>query len=588
MKIYLSALSIFFTVMLVVTGSALAQPTCDNPYVIIDDNFDSYTLGPLGPQAGHWTTWSGNEGGSEDGIVTDDLGSNALKIEGQAGGGPQDVLLKLGDKTSGMYIVEWEMLIPGGAAGYYNIQHFEAPGMEWAIELTFATNGIADLDVGGATYNFTFPFDEFFNVRHIIDLDNDRIYLYVDGGFVRSWTFSWQAGSANGTKQLGAVDFYPTDGDNFYYVDNVVFAEVAPAEDGRYCHLAIPVDVGTHTISELDCFGAGFTVRSAGQGLAGAWYSFTAPEDGVMSVSSCEMGADSRVWIFSGGCESLDIEGVNDDRCLVTAGGGDEYASYREVLVNGGQTYLICWDDIWEATGFDFVLDFMAGSGAEGDFCETAFVVGPGTHTIDQINGDAAVAGPDINHTSASTTNYAQSEWYSFTPDSDGKMTVSSCDVTTEDTRLWIYTGECGIESLELVASSDDSCGLQSRVFEMDVAGGTTYYIEWDSEDTDAPGFDWNLDFEPFTSTEEDGFSAAFQVNPNPATGAAQVSYNFAESTDLEISVFNAQGQLMNSTHLGLVLSGTHQLDLSALPSGLYMVVMSNGTEVATKKLMVE
>lgn len=588
-SLYLS----FCTVLcLMVAPNLTAQVTCDSVGVIIDDNLDAYTEGALGPQADHWTTWSGTEGGDEDGTIVAGIFNsepNALNIQGDAGGGPQDVLLLLGDKTEGAYILQWEMFIPLGVGAYYNIQHSEEPGVEWANQIDFGTDGTAVLDAGvPAARTFSYTQDDWFEVKYIIDLDNDVTYLYVDGKFIYSWPFSWQDDAMTGTKMLGAVDFYPRNETHFYYVDDIYYAEIPVPAQGQYCHLAIPIDAGTHTVIDLDCFGAGFTIRAAGQGRAGAWYSYTAPEDGIISLSSCGNGNDSRVWIFSGGCENLTRAGVNDDYCGISEPGASEWASFREVLVTGGETYLICWDDIWDSGGFDFTLEFRTDAPVPGNFCETAIDIEPGIHTIDQINGNAAVAGPNINHTGASTTNYAQSEWYAFTPPQSGTMTVSSCDMSSEETRLWIYTGDCGIDNLQLVANNDDGCDIQSLVADLAVEGGTNYYIEWDSETLDAPGFDWELFYEPAVDVTEAEFVSAFSVSPNPASNQTFLNYKLSGATDLTLRIFNNIGQQVQAFQLPKAQAGNELLDLSGLPSGLYFVVVTDEKNLVTKQIVVE
>ena len=96
-----------------------AQLNCDN--TIICDDFDAYVTGALGPQADHWTTWSGDEGGAEDGIVTNDAafsGDNSFVIQGQ--NGPQDVLLLLGNLTAGNYRLDDGVASPGVGGGVGN------------------------------------------------------------------------------------------------------------------------------------------------------------------------------------------------------------------------------------------------------------------------------------------------------------------------------------------------------------------------------------------------------------------------------------------------------------------------------------
>lgn len=480
--------------------STVNAQDCDNPTVIIDDNLDSYTLGALGPQAAHWTTWSGTEGGAEDGIVSSDQSSspdNSMYIQGTAaGGGPQDVLLLLGNKIDGNYILGWNMFVPEGNGAYYNIQHSETAGQEWAHQITFGADGSAALDAGlGDVRIFDYPQSAWFSVDFVIDVTNDFTYLYLNEEFVYAWPLSWQNFTMTGLKQLGSVDFFPIDPTHVFYVDDIYYAQIPEAGANQYCHMASAIDVGNHVVADLACFG-GPELDNDGSFLSGAWYSYTPTEDGVMSVSSCDGGSDSRVWIYSGDCGTRTLEGVNDDNCEISVGGGDEWASYREVLVSAGTTYYLAWDNTWDNTGFDFDLSFTAGAGVGGDFCETATVIDPGIHSIDQINGDAAVAGPMIGNFASSTTPYSQSEWYSFTPEASGNASIASCGMTGEDTRVWVYSGTCGFDNITMIAGDDDGCDIQSLIMDLPVTAGDTYYIEWSSEDLDAPGFDWELSVE--------------------------------------------------------------------------------------------
>jgi hypothetical protein len=476
-------------------GCADCVPTdCGNPIPLIVDDFESYTAGTnnLGAQALHWTTWSGVEGGTEDGNVSTaqaSSGSNSLGIiGGSAAGGPQDVLLLLGDKTTGHYGLAWSMYIPSGNLAYYNIQHFEVPGTEWAIEVDFEANGVGTIDAGAAlAATFSYPYDTWFDVVHYIDLDNDHADLYINNNHVYSWQFSVQANEPTGTKQLGGVDFFPRTTADVYFVDDVVFAALPPPAAGQYCHTALPATEGINTVEDLDCFGGPDQVDAP----SAAWFTYTPASDGILTVSSCDQGVDTRVWVFSGGCGGQALEGMNDDRCI--SAGTDPYASYREVLVTAGTEYLIVWDNAWETTGFDFEITLSTDPAAEGNFCETAIPVGLGVHTIDAINGEASVAGPNIGTFVSSTTPYAQSEWYSFTPTENSQITISSCAMTTENTRVWVYEGSCGFDNLTLIATNDDGCATQSLIEDLPVSAGTTYYIEWDNEEDDAAGFDWEI-----------------------------------------------------------------------------------------------
>ena len=108
------------------------------PYV---DNFDSYTAGDYMAVSNPdwWTTWSNAPGTAEDGKISTDFAQstpNSVWI-GMTGSSATDLILKLGNKTAGVYELKWSMYVPTGFCGYYNIQHFQSPGIEWAYRNLF-------------------------------------------------------------------------------------------------------------------------------------------------------------------------------------------------------------------------------------------------------------------------------------------------------------------------------------------------------------------------------------------------------------------------------------------------------------------
>lgn len=471
---------------------------CDNPIALINDNFDSYTAGTnnLGPQALHWSTWANAEGTPEDGSVSTAFAKsapNSMEIKGtNAAGGAQDVLLLLRDKTAGNYILSWNMYIPAGKGGYFNIQKFEGnPGGEYAYQCYFDANGTGFIAAGAdGAANFTYPQDQWVPVVHYIDLDNDWIDLYVNNQHIYGWPFKWTSFiQEDKAIQLGSIDFFPRDLNDNYFVDDVYYAAIPPAAEGNYCYTAIPVEAGVHTAPELTCFGG--PVQSNVNARKAAWYAYTATQDGFISVGSCDGGADTRVWIYSGDCSQRTLIGMNDDECLST--GTDLYASYREAPVKAGETYYIVWDGRWEQIGFDWELSFFTDVNP-GDFCSTAIPVTYGQHTIDYFAW-AAVTGNLIGTNSGSfPTPYANSKWYSFTPETSGNVKLYTCGVASTDTRVWVYTGDCSsLSSLTLAATNDDACDPQTELLWVAEAG-TTYFIEWDDLADDSAPHDWVLE----------------------------------------------------------------------------------------------
>ena len=127
---------------------------------LYSDNFESYAVGnylaAVSPT--YWTTWSNSPGTGEDGVISNTYAYSPTKsVRVDEADGQTDLVLKLGDKTSGVYDVSWYLYVPTGYAGYYNFQHFQTPGIEWAADVYFLNDGTGRVDAGGyvaATFTY--------------------------------------------------------------------------------------------------------------------------------------------------------------------------------------------------------------------------------------------------------------------------------------------------------------------------------------------------------------------------------------------------------------------------------------------------
>lgn len=139
-------------------------------------------------------------------------------------GDGNDMVLPLGDSTSGKYMVSFQLFIETGSGAYYNLQHITLS--EWAMEVYLNNGGAAHIDVEGATHAFTFTHDTWMKVENYIDMDADSAYLFIDGQKIHSWKFSATATASSGTKKLGAINFYSgaESGIKEYYIDDLKFS----------------------------------------------------------------------------------------------------------------------------------------------------------------------------------------------------------------------------------------------------------------------------------------------------------------------------------------------------------------------------
>lgn len=569
---------------------------CDSPAVLVDDDASSYDLGDVGEQA-HWGLWPG----ASLGIQVDTFeGDNVFSIIGDPDN--QDAVFLTGDRTSGHYRIAFSMYIPEGNNAYFNVQHQIPDAMGyWAFDVFFdgGGEGVLELndDPGGTDteYAFAYPEDEWFGVILYVDLDNDLARLNVDELTVSVWTFSdgvTNGGAEFDLLQLSGINFYPIEENHIWYLDGLEFWEIPAAGDGQYCYTAQDIDVGVHTIAELDCYGGGLDLGGGDGAEKAAWFRYMPAEDGIISISSCDQGVDTRGWILQGtDCGDLSIVGVNDDMC--DTGLDDDYASYREAIVTGGETYYIVWDNAWESAGFDFELTFTTDEPVAGDFCQTAIAIDPGEYPLDEFTGNAGVGGFLIGTSgSSSVTPYINSEWYAFTPTEEGSMTISSCDGAASDTYVFVYTGDCtNFDGLTLVARSDDDCGGSagpSLIEDYEVTVGETYLIEWVdrwSEDS----FLWELIFTPVVDVDEATLAEGLSIFPNPARDLLQVNIDLPEAADqLSLRLYNSLGAQLLQRNLGSVTTVREELNLENVPAGIYWLELTNGEQQVTRKVVVQ
>ena len=254
-----------FFVLLLIAAAGSAQT------VLYQDDLESYPddsyLAVENPT--WWSTWSNLPGSYED-IQIKNMGGHSGTRSGivDTVGGPADALLLLDENFTGAYELSWWMYIEAGKCGYYNIQHFETPGQEYAMHVFFRANGTFELTAGGETFTGTYPQGAWFEVKHFIDLDLDYISLYINGIFVHDWPFSYQVYYGYGTAQLGAVDFgaYAATGSNEdprYFIDDVLYQELpappVPAIQVDPTSIAIAITEGWTEQRFMSVFNTGVT-----------------------------------------------------------------------------------------------------------------------------------------------------------------------------------------------------------------------------------------------------------------------------------------------------------------------------------------
>lgn len=522
--------NLFLFILMLLSFNCIAQP--------IMDDIDSYTLGAIGPQADHWTTWSGTEGGADDGTVTDEQASSGSQSMLIAEGQTQDVVLKLGNKNSGVYKVSWNMYIPAGSSAYWNIQETEAPGTAWNLEASFgadnmgnpATFGTATIQQTGDT--FTYAEDTWMFFEHIFDLDNNTVSLTMDGVEVTSFDYPGN---------LGGVNFFSINDDNRYYIDDVSFTESAPL---------IPVTFTVDMTNETEVSTDGVYIAGSFQNFQAGTTAMTDNGDGTWSYTANLESNTEAQYIFINGTDWAMQEGVPAD-CGVDNGDG----VYNRSVTVGEDAIMV------ETVCYSACTD-----------CATAAMTEV-TFEVDMSNEEISADGVHLT-----------GDFLGWNP--AGLLMTDSGD--------GIYSGTVTLTkntTYQYKFVNGNAWGGDENMTDTDCGAGSNREVTLTNEDEQTVGsgvcFGTCTVCEDISAGIENLAIGQATIAPNPTNDRAFVTLDFANTNDLTLHVYNSVGQLVIERNNQTALNGTLLLNVADLPADVYFVQINNSTEQATARLIV-
>ncbi len=583
-------------------GSCTECPSDPCDEAIFCDDFEPYdNTMPLGPQSLFWTTWSGAEGGEEDGIISTEQANNGLQslyIQGaDPDGGPQDVVLLLGDSTSGRYQLDFWIYIPEGSGAFYNVQHIFVPNAwELASRITFEVSGNAALETSmGEGTTFEFDHDTWFKISQIIDMDNNWTGIQVDGENIYQWPFSGQPFMIN---QLAAVNFYPLDDTHAFYIDDILFTQLPSTPAGDDCATAFNISnlfnqdsinysqlfdntnatlTGFDPIIGWECFGEPDGSGGAPELNNTLWFEFVGDgntyfiETGMCDATNYITDGDTQIAIYSDNCTNGTPVACSEDGPNAVNG---NFIAGTSIQTEEEVTYYMMID------GFDF-----NGTLSDGEFCIavepvqvmlTLCVDMASYFAINEIPEDGVFVAGTFNDFDGAATEMLD-------PDGDGVYTVD-VEVNANSTIDYLFLNG-SFDGREIVPFD---CGVnigpelgvirRIEVGSLDIQCELVCFCECDT-DCDP------LIFHDISNIE---FNNAISVYPNPAIDQFSIDYNFDEALELNVKVINTLGQLIQQYDISNALKGTFTLDSKILTAGVYLIEISDGSLVKTERLFIE
>jgi hypothetical protein len=555
---------------------------CAIPGAIFCDNIDTYTAGDaVGPYADWWSTWSGVEGGAEDGIVSDDYafsGDNSVLIPGT---GTTDALLLLDNMTTGIKRLEWQMYIPSGKTAYYNIQESEVAGIAWNLELYFGdvTEGQGEFTVPAAGPTFTYPVDEWFLVEHIVDLDADNIKVYIDGVMVLDAAY---------TGSLGSVDCFSWSASNTYYLDDILYIEeeVVVVEP---CDVPGAVFCDNMDTYEEGALGPNADWWSTWSGVEGG------AEDGLVS-SDFAASAPNSALIPEGGVTDVILKLGN-----LSSG---KYNLYWNMYVpSGSHAYYNIQETEVPGVAWNAELYFGLATPGEGEItvpAELTFTYPPDAwflieHIIDM---DANTIEIKLNGTVILSEIYEGNmggvDFYSIDAlnryylDDVALMPMDPTDLNTyyQDADSDTY----GNADVSITVAGDAPTGYVENNLDCDdtnpdIYPGAIEVLNNKDDDCDELIDEGLINIETLAAT-----GMAIQVYPVPANNNVTIelmSLMSGEAATFEI--YNTTGQVVYTEQLVLNTSTlVKQINIESLGSGIYMVKLTSGEHTVNGQIIVQ
>jgi len=420
--------------------------------------------------------------------------------------------------------------------------------------------------LGPVSYDVYGPFTVDVTGLYTIDSDQDGgawdgfIFLYENCFDPLDPTTNFVAADDDGPGGVGTsqiLDVNLTAGTEYYFITT----GFAAGDFGAFTTTITGVGTascGGPVVTYDDCAGAidlscgdsvvGETLTatdSGGNAAPDVFYKFTGDGSAqLVTISLCAAtDYDSVLRVFDD-CDLANELAFNDDSCGLQ--------SELTFTSDGTSTYYIMVEGFGSNSG-NFSLDVTCAEPLPNDDCSGAIALSCGDSvagTTDGATVDNGVA-PDCG-----TAVTSPGVWYSLDDNSGlpGTITLSLCNGTDYDSKISVYTGDCGAPPLTCVDGNDDSCGLQSEItFNSD--GNTSYLILVHGFGGATGNFTLDVTCTPTPppndmivnsiDVDEIGFPytdpsvampAATTENGNPAgcdlTGANGVWYNFVSAGD--------------------------------------------------------
>ncbi len=186
--------------------------------------------------------------------------------------------------------------------------------------------------------------------------------------------------------------------------------------------------------------------------------------------------------------------------------------------------------------------------------------------------------------------------WFKFVAPANGAVEISTCGLADFDTQLALYDiSDCGVfNAFTLLGANDDGtmfgvncAGYTSNLKHQGLTPGKTYYIMVDGFDNAVGNL--GIKITPILASAVQTLAATADVltaSPNPTQGLLNLKLQGQREMEA-YSLIDLSGKIVQTEQFGEPTQET-DLDLSALPNGVYLLQIHSGEQLFAQKVIVQ
>ncbi len=279
------------------------------------------------------------------------------------------------------------------------------------------------------------------------------------------------------------------------------------------------------------------------------WFNYTASSTGKITITNCLLTSENtKISIYSGGfCVPLILKAENDDHC--------DAQSMVTFIGTEGFDYFVVWENLSSSNSFDWTI--VESEWSDSESCDKPVLANQGNANI-------------ANHTGATD------QWFAFVAPEDGKIIVSTCGITSENTSVRIFDSCSGIQ----LSGNDDFCDEQSEV-EFSCIKDVKYLIQWESTHTSV-SYNWALTYNEIpTNIKSLNEKIGMELNLDLKV----ISLSLPTNSFSEIKVLNISGALVQQFETN---ESKFELNCQGLPKGIYVLSIKSNYGVWNSKFLLK